>query len=360
MNTRKEFREHSQLKVKLYESYLRRYLLILGQVKHVKKIAIYEPFAGPGKHDNGEDGSPLVAWKIINETKCHSSIQKSNPNIQLELWLNDENKDYTDELKGLLNPPEKHNIHIHNWTANEFCERLLHAPTNGDTHKLWFIDPFGYTQIDYSVIDNLLSQPHTECFLFVPLSHINRFINSATKQSDPAHKFLQWRGITNNIDSIESFAECVEKSFRGVNRYCYKFELKHNQNRYYLYFITSHIFGAQKFLEARDAILVYEISQGVISSDEAKRVYDKEMELRFEPKLKEFLKTKRDNLDIYSFSIESGFLPRITNSILKKLEKVAQLDIRDIGPPTGKTRRKGAFYIYKDVGLKIEVTWNGN
>ena len=57
--------EHSKAKVDLFGRYLSIYLNVISRVPFIKKIYLFDLFAGEGKYLNNEKGSPIVAMECI-------------------------------------------------------------------------------------------------------------------------------------------------------------------------------------------------------------------------------------------------------------------------------------------------------
>ncbi len=59
--------EHSQAKLDFYKNYLSKYLVVLLNDKYTSEINIYDIFCGIGIYDDGKQGSPIIAIKIIKD-----------------------------------------------------------------------------------------------------------------------------------------------------------------------------------------------------------------------------------------------------------------------------------------------------
>ena len=80
--------EHSKAKVDLFGRYLSIYLNVISRVPFIKKIFLYDLFAGEGKYLNDEKGSPVVAMECIRNH--FFSNNETCPNI--DVWFNDSEK----------------------------------------------------------------------------------------------------------------------------------------------------------------------------------------------------------------------------------------------------------------------------
>lgn len=80
--------EHSKAKVDLFKRYLSIYLNVISRVPFIKKIFLYDLFAGEGKYLNDEKGSPLIAVESIRNH--YFANNETCPKI--DVWFNDSEK----------------------------------------------------------------------------------------------------------------------------------------------------------------------------------------------------------------------------------------------------------------------------
>ncbi len=67
--SQKKILPHSQAKLDLYQKYLEKYFAILGLAKSVTKVNIYDLFCGTGIYEDGKEGSPILAFRKIQENR---------------------------------------------------------------------------------------------------------------------------------------------------------------------------------------------------------------------------------------------------------------------------------------------------
>jgi three-Cys-motif partner protein len=84
--------EHSKAKVELFGRYLSIYLNVISRVPFIKKIYLYDLFAGEGKYLNNEKGSPIVAMDCIKNH--YYSNNETCPTI--DILFNDSRKSEID------------------------------------------------------------------------------------------------------------------------------------------------------------------------------------------------------------------------------------------------------------------------
>ena len=239
---------HTRDKLELYRQYLARYLPIMSIQSFYDNINIYDVFAGSGVYGNNQDGSALIVAKLIEE-KWNSP--DSNKNISL--FLNEYDRENYKELKNNL---EGCNFSkFTNLSANEFINTLS-PQTPEKTIEFFFIDPYGYTQVSKESYEALFQRRKSEYLIFVPISHIHRFINE--DEINPAiKKFIDDMVIDieklKGVD-IDDFGKIICEALKRTSEkaFCLYKDLKNRKscNQYGLYFISNHVFGSEKFLES--------------------------------------------------------------------------------------------------------------
>ena len=179
LNTSYNIEEHSKVKLSIYKEYLKAYLAIMSVQIWYKQINVIDPFAGVGISNNGQDGSAIIARNIIQGMKTDK---------QIRLFLNELDKNNFQQLK--TNIGEHDFITFCNEDADKFLFEISSGTLSG--HSLYFIDPFGYTQISKNTYENcLLNSKNADILIFIPIYHIYRFIKRDTEeQLAPIAKFL--------------------------------------------------------------------------------------------------------------------------------------------------------------------------
>ena len=99
-------RNHSQQKLNILRNYIAEYLKIRCQIPQQSRfrLAIIDGFAGGGKYEGGEHGSPLIFLELLIEKTKSINIDRAVKNmaqIQFECLLifNDKSRDAIEELK---------------------------------------------------------------------------------------------------------------------------------------------------------------------------------------------------------------------------------------------------------------------
>ena len=91
-----EYSVHCYVKHKLFEKYFQKWSIILGRT--FSKIGYFDGFAGRGVYEGGEEGSPLLALKVLESNKKYYDsclcvfVEKVNENYKVLSDLLDEKK----------------------------------------------------------------------------------------------------------------------------------------------------------------------------------------------------------------------------------------------------------------------------
>lgn len=171
-----EYREHTRVKHILLEKYLGAWIPILG--KWNQKISYFDGFAGKGEYADGTLGSPIIALKVAdrkanyfgkllctfiekdrNNYKNLEEVlgrEKSNIKNWQKIEIRKENDEFANIIEGIFDYLEK--------------EKSILAPS------FFFVDPFGFSGIPFSIVKKILSNQRTEVFFTFMVRDIARFI----------------------------------------------------------------------------------------------------------------------------------------------------------------------------------------
>lgn len=335
--------EHSKFKLELYRLYLESYLTILLKSARFQEVFVHDVFAGSGKSANDESGSALIAAIAIQ------NIQKTLPKPPVILRLNEKDPNKCTLLMEALRPFQF--AQLSDLDANQYIEKWR-QPNN--SHSLFFIDPYGYTQLSIENLKSLLSMNRCEFLIFIPISHIYRFLRKGEKseQMTPIANFLHDLKIgeaqAKQTNSPVEFSQLVLDALRTISRaeYLYKEMIRNrlHNTEHCLIFITRNILGAEKFLEAQNGL------KEQVKSNQAQFAFDF-LDNYDAKSLLEFAgpDTLHDNLSLYKAGIQAGFLPKQIIKELKSLEKDGRVIVT---PVAGKERKDRGYYVNYEKYIK--------
>lgn len=316
-------KDHTREKLRIFAAYLDRCLSIMRH--HFSTIGVYDMFAGQGKYGDDE-GSAMLAANIIGEHR--------KAGCDIRLYLNDSDPETCRKLQANIRRENNRDwVFCTQKDANEAIASYIDFPLSS---QLFYLDPFGYSQIRKNIMDAICFAPKTECLLFVPVSHIARFARADKKDERfaPLIRFLREYGIDakdHKNAKLKEWRRIIKDAF--VHAYPDRFvgmaELTPAGPNYYgLYFIGNHILGLEKFLEVVHWIKKEKgIQLNMFSADESE--------------IRDYLSEERTNSQLCEWMFRHGHAPKPGREILKRMEERGEILVR---PISGK-RRKGTFYL---------------
>lgn len=273
---------HTKAKHDILRKYLQAWMRIIT-LGISRRAIIIDGFAGPGEYNKGEDGSPIIVLKECIETI--KQVTSMNRDIELRcIFIEQDNERFQNlkyKIAELFNdspknikedeaycPPgfDKDELLIFLYNAtfvktmNLILERIKKlAPTFA------FIDPFGFKDTPYDLIEKFVKNDKSEVFINFMYEDINRFLKLESLQKHYHQLFgtNKWQKIIENIDSYTPSERryFLHKLYQyqlhkaGLD-YVISFEMKNEKNAtdYFLYYGTKHIKGLEKMKDAMWAV----------------------------------------------------------------------------------------------------------
>lgn len=379
-NAKNNVLPHSKAKLDLYKSYLERYLPILGLSEFVTAINIFDIFCGTGIYDDGKEGSPLIAANCIKDYEDKIGARKL-----VRLTVNDFDSEKVVSVKQLLDQVVLKNCQVQAFNLdatdmlNLVAKQINSLPKT--ERSLVFIDPYGYSKITRESIDNILQSGKSEIILFLPVAHMKRFSDDAlsdldNKSYENLRRFIydfvppDSPIITGRKMTVFEYIEELRKSFslRG-SYYTASYYIERDARNYYsLFFISSHVRGLEKFIEAKwsNAPLGKGFKQrnqnitlwGDAQEEEDKLITHENLEKILRERLSQ--REAMSNVDLYLFALENQFRPIDLAELLKKLLKERRIQVLDQGGnPLEKIKSSSLTYSnYKNRTLDFTVKKN--
>jgi three-Cys-motif partner protein len=349
--------EHSEVKVKLLGTYLQKYFNIMSNTPFVNTVHYYDMFSGPGIYEDGGHGSPMIILRELKQAHFRSKARTVDLSSQYKCVFNDKDPIVIEALEknvkaAKVHYPEIGTLEYSNKDYKEICPDVVKKlKTLLNSEKAFiFIDPYGYKDVRFSEIRDLLSNKKSEVLLFLPTHFMFRFSENGTPES--LHDFIndivprnQWPKSATGLDFVENLKYAFQKNL-GKDFFVDSFIISRDKNQFFcLFFFTSHIYGFDRMLDTKWEIDT-EDGRGwkfnAATSDLFSQAVSSPNTSKFEKILEAYLEQKRSNKELYVFTLRKGHLPAHTTQILKKWQDdgilVATL-------PDGKPARKSAFYI---------------
>lgn len=258
--------EQSVIKKLIVVKYFKAWAMIMKSniIKYNRgsKIAYFDLFSGPGKHDTGETAAPLEIMDHIlsEEFLCKRCIT----------LFNDCNEKYITQLKdnieslenyGLLeNEPLYQSLEV----DDSFFEQIKDSTI---IPSLSFIDPFGYCGVSVDLLNFLIRSFGCDIILFFNYNDINRGLtNPSVKDrmdlifTKELHEELciKLESVTNPQDRerliLNYFTKAIRVKYNSENPYSkkkiyvfpfrFQFEDK-NRTSHYVFFISKDILAVK-------------------------------------------------------------------------------------------------------------------
>lgn len=366
-----ELLEHSEAKVQLYSGYLERYLAVLSESRFVSKINVFDLFCGEGKYENDKQGSPLAAIDTMQRLYARTN---TNPPV-VEVFLNDNGMSEIEPNISKIERLKKYvaekaipgNVSIR-FSEKNFEEALFEAlgsvkQTYG-VKSLFFIDPYGYKDIQPTFIHEILSKKSTELILFLPVSFMYRFVDCAVKGHNPGHKALKlflkqlFQGVDVCFKSIENFIEALDEQFKiflkPLRIFSTTYSLKSLAgNTCCLFLFTTHELGFEKMLETKWK-LDEQNGKGFKIGNKQGNLFSDVIFSPYVDKVRNFLNSSKTltNSDFYLYGLENGYLPKHTKKVLDSLSKEKPIRMCE----SDGTTVRGYCISYENFGPKSKRT----
>lgn len=345
---------HSEAKVKLLGEYIKRYLNIIANDGFTEEINIYDLFCGPGLYENGGQGSPLVALRLVKETYYTIIDKKAVKSPKINCHFNDIDGSKVRILEDAIKDSSYHYPVFGQLilTTDDYKKQVSVLKEKFKKFKnekaFVFIDPYGYRDLLAEDIKGLLGiNKKSEVLIWLPIQFMYRFADEGTP---PVLKnLISDLKISDQIkqsNTVWEFIECLKKGFQeylGNDFFVDNFSLKKEENTVFcLFFFTSHIKGFEKMLESKWQIDT-EQGRGWEYSGNTPSLFFEQKTNKLELLLKQYIKSgKRFNSDVYEFALRSGYLTKHATEILGNLQKNDSINVY---LNNGQKARKSAFYI---------------
>lgn len=245
---------HTAAKHRLLRRYLDAWLPIMGRTQH-PAVLLVDGFAGPGRYEGGEPGSPLI---FLDALLSHRDRPRWN-GTQFWFVFIEKEPDRFDHLKSELAKitlPANAKVMA---TQGEFdvqMERFLDRIPKGHglPPSFVFIDPFGWTGRGLQLSSRILGFTKCEVLIYVPLPWIARFI-ADDKVSDSFDNLLgddSWLGARKIADGqgrVAFLHDLILERVHSKGQYARSFEIQAGGggwNGYHLFFGTQSVTGLDK------------------------------------------------------------------------------------------------------------------
>jgi len=252
---------HTEAKHRILEEYLKAWYPILS--KYNKRLVYIDGFAGPGKYEKGEDGSPIIALRcLLNHS--HGLCQSGGTEfVFIFIEQDSERADILErtikeEYPNLPNNIKCGTYHGEFETAMKTLLDVLDKEGKSLAPTFAFIDPFGYSGLPFYLIQRILAFKRCEVFINFAYNSINRFIETTDSREevfDALFGTMKWRSIRDIRDPEERNRQLValySSQLKRAAKHVRSFEMIDNRGNisYHLFFATNHREGFKQMKSA--------------------------------------------------------------------------------------------------------------
>ena len=352
----KPFDDGTLLKLEIFRGYIREWLPVFLSKTDFWHVHVYDFFAGPGSDPKGNPGSPRI---ILEELEALTS-NKADPiagTVPITLHFNDENSDHIVRLRETLDSTgAAHFCEVH-FSESDFADALATELTTlrqPHTANLVLLDQCGMKHVTPEIFRQLASCSTTDMLFFISSSTIRRFCDEPCIQQylpvDPDEI-----SRANNKEVHRYICGMYKAALPADLEYYlapFSIQKKNKANIYGVIFGSGKLLGLEKFLRVcwnQDNVTGeanYNIDDDFGRDDPGlwPELNIVKKQDRFRKDIEDFLRrASQTNLEVYRFALESGFLPKHANEVLRTLQRNGIIEVVDV--KTGCPARKGAFYV---------------
>jgi three-Cys-motif partner protein len=352
---------HTLAKHRILEGYLKAWLPILSRIRGVSEIVYVDAFAGPGKYQGGEDGSPIIA---LNAALNHTLPFP----VPVRLLFIEEDAARYANLRGILenrSPQIATKPHllvptpVHGDCVAVLSQELEYRAKSGTRFgpALVFFDQFGYSAVPMDLIARIMSGDRCEVFMYLDWNRMHPYMTDQTKWKGFTRAFGgdEWKAVMSlqGTEKQQRFLGLYREALRcrGGARYTWPFAMhgEGDQLLYWLFYCTNNLKGLEEMKKAMwkaDDSGSFRFSDGTnpaqLSMFKAAATQDWLAEHLHKTHMSKRMRV--EEVEEYVLTETPCYQYR---TALAKLEKESRL--RAVDPPDG--RKRGTF---PDLSMQVE------
>jgi three-Cys-motif partner protein len=250
------YTEHARAKHAIQRTYLGAWLAILGT--RFSPLVLFDGFAGRGRYEGGEEGSPLLFWRRAVE-----AVDTGRPS-EVRIRCVEANADNYRNLCEVTAGLERPGVTIkatHGKFAQEAAAAAgrLRSWSRTPPPSFWTADPYGFAGVPLDVISDLMQLPRAEVLITFMVRDMRRFLGEPNFEA-PLNQFFggdAWRRCVEHDDADER-ERCLLLTYSqivrdGVARFATPFRVFEDERRqtlYYLVHLTNNPLGMRQMKRA--------------------------------------------------------------------------------------------------------------
>ena len=236
----------------IFENYLKPWASIIS--KRFKDAYYVDAFAGAGEYKKtGDAGSPVIALNIL--------LKYQKPTCKFHCFCIEKSPERFEILSNSLKRfEEKLDIEKYNGEFLDFIDKILIKI--GKSPAFFFIDPEGFSGMDFDKIKTILDSPAKEILINLQYNAIQRWLNAPKVEETITRLFgtTNYRKAKSEAELIEVYKEQIRQKGAFVWYFKNKFPTK-DRTLYYLVYATKNLTG-------------FKIMKDVMFSEESKRHFE--------------------------------------------------------------------------------------
>ena len=259
------FHEATMLKLDIFRKCFREWFPVFVHHPSIKKIFIYDMFAGSGTDSEGNPGSPIILLEEARGNKHQHCADLIKNHKQVFFGFNEKEEEKRDLLDKIINDflsECKSGCSLEKCVysnaiyckASSFEEIMKSDPfgrilANKNYAKFILLDQYGFSQVTKEVFLKLVTSPLTDFIFFISSSFIKRF-----RDEDAVKTYIDTNKINFEERKPKECHRIIADYFRNLipadkEYYIHHFTIQKGTNYYGLIFGTSHSLGMEKFVK---------------------------------------------------------------------------------------------------------------
>jgi three-Cys-motif partner protein len=252
---------HTEAKHKILRHYLGAWFAIMAEAGFEKRFIFLDGFAGPGRYDGGEPGSPLIALEVLLD---HPFFPRWKGIEFLFLFVEsdpDNFRNLGEELEAFWaargGQPDNVKVGTFHGTFEEAAEDILKGLEGKSLAPTFaFVDPFGWKGLPLQLITKLLAYKKCEVFVNFMVEQAVRFC----KVSSVQESFQALFGTTDEhvpppgAERGEYLIALYRKQLKDVAGFTYVIDFQmidhRNKTLYHLFYGTKSLTGLDRMKQA--------------------------------------------------------------------------------------------------------------
>ena len=249
-----EYRAQTRVKHAILKAYLRRWMSIQrGKTGAPRQFCFVDTFAGQGRFETGEEGSPIIAMQTGQELFDSHKGQVALTCLFVEI---DDSAFVSLEREVARAKAQCPSVRaeIRKGAFLDLYSEIQRFKA-GNGPALCFVDPFGYSDAPVDLVSGLLSHRYDEVLVNFMSSFVNRALADESKADTLTRLYCseEWRSLQGQLSAVHLYGRKVQELAAPRRLYVYPVGVSKNASEQYVYHllhISQHPRGRQAMEEA--------------------------------------------------------------------------------------------------------------